>query len=1005
MKRRLLLSMALALGTLSSFAYNVGDYVYTPSAKLKITGENLVQNGTFTAQTTGWVGQDGASQVSADNWSIAEGAGPNGENVLNSINGGDGLDNYAYQSISLTGGNTYVVSLQIKGGATVSTATTVGTANYVDAFANATGSVDKTGARQIFDAADNVIGTGWTTISDTIVANNDQYLVIGLGRLDAGTQVTGVEVHVASAVYDTRIAQAQIDYDKRILALPEFPDGKDELTGIVDQLQAAINGEPNELGIDIDDQSAMSDFMTQIKDLEAQYLNANSYDLIANNVINGAAAWSSNRLQNAGGQYGDWHLYGQGRWRRNSGSTILEDYFPSSYAITANNAQIEKTLPAGKYFFQIDAKGYTYQSGKANGDGHGSYTVIDYNTPVTNYLFLGNDSTAEDTLDARNFKTYYIIADVPAAKTATESNLIAGFRHSAQAKGGCFYYTNPVLRLISPTAEADITKFTQDNLKQVQVDAANARIDSLSKIADLAQYPWGKATLRSDFAAQQKIFEALLPVESTTMLTVKDADGNDLIDANGNTTQKSVADSILTVVRAMNNIFSSYYTANVSYTNLVAQVAKAQATFDDPDNANASASTKTALQNALTDANALLKTFLAQTDSLAGDSTKSADMIATLKATAESFTASTANYANPSEIQVINPFFATYRGSKNPRWEGWTTTGSQTDNGCWRGGSKNAAFENGTVAFQNRGNTTYSRNIVTQNITLTQAGAYEFVCQLVSYGQKSGNDGDLTTDHRVFYFAKEAASADSIQSISVHTRAAYVDTLGYGLTTPEYFVITLNKKDDVPTEYTFGFDALQNGPNGTYNTTPGANIYEFGGNHIRYYGDYNRYKADVLSTLQAEIAKAQATLNSSAGAADSVQYKALHNAILCAQSAIDGSAVYPISSTVKAPYMMTYVGWVDPNAEAAAKTRATTATSDDQKAALESKALLTLQRAEVNFEPVVTGINGVKDVNNAEAVKANAKGVYNIAGQKVAEKAENLPAGLYIVNGKKVLVK
>ena len=44
-------------------------------------------------------------------------------------------------------------------------------------------------------------------------------------------------------------------------------------------------------------------------------------------------------------------------------------------------------------------------------------------------------------------------------------------------------------------------------------------------------------------------------------------------------------------------------------------------------------------------------------------------------------------------------------------------------------------------------------------------------------------------------------------------------------------------------------------------------------------------------------------------------------------------------------------------------------------------------------------------VKALESVKAEVKGVYNLQGVKVADDAANLPAGLYIINGKKVLVR
>ncbi len=1018
MSRRLLLTLALVCAAVSSFAYNVGDYIFTPSSRLKVVDANMLANGSFASGTTGWHGSDGTSAVNAEYWSVEEGAGPSGENVLQSLNGGAELDNYIYQTVALTAGNIYVVSFQVKGAAATGTATTVGTANYVDAYVNGDGSISKTadGFRQVFTATDNVITASWDAISDTIQANEDCFLTIAVGRLDAGTQVTGFSVHPVTVVYDTRIAQARVDYDKALLARPEFSVRDETFEETVAALDEALQtGDGSAVGVDFDDASSAEDFMNSFAELETAFLDANSYDLIAGGVVTGPGLWK-NKLQKGDGTYGDWYVAGSGRWFHDPAtSNFIRDYFPSSYTLNEGKAEIRKTLPAGKYFFQIEAKGYTYQSGKTNGDGYGNYTVIDYSVPVTNRIYIGNDTTAADTLSARDFKTYFVIADVPEPATVTETNLIAGVIHPQYSKGGHFFYQNPVLRLISPTAEADITKFNQDNLKAVQLEAAKVMIDSANVVLPKTEYPWGKTTLQAAIDAQTALYNTLDATASTELLTVLDADGQPVLDENNNATTKTVADSLTQVMRDMRTAIQAYYTENAALTNLVAEVADAQAKYDDPANAAAAASYRSTLKSLLDQANATINTFYAQTDSLPGDLANSNAQIAALQAAVENFTASTASYANPSEIEIAN-------GAMNGT-TGWDTTGSQTDNGRWRSGA-NTAFADGYYLYVSRGAQSHSRNAAKQKVTLTHAGAYEFTFQYYGYNRTAAYDNGVTADHGCRYFVKEDASADSIGVIKLHTYYGNVtgdwtqlpiDSLGYGGTTPEYFVVTYNKTDDTPTVIEFGLDNTANGLNdgesGTSRWYNGSNLYGIGSNHVRYYGDFDRYKADVLSTLQAEITKAQDALAANPSqTGDSSLYvngeKALQNAVLAAQSAVDGTTLaYPISSTDKAPFLMSYVGYVVPEETTAAKRRVQTASPDAEKAALESKAMLHLQRAETAFQTLVTGIQGVRVADGSADVKSARNGVYNIAGQRVANSADGLAKGLYIVNGKKVIVK
>lgn len=1010
MKKRLLFALALALGTMSSFAYELGDYIYTPTAKLKITSsDNLIQNGSFASQTTNWYGQSGTSAVDGTNWSVQDAAGPNGENVLQSLNAGDGLDNYAYQSVALTSGNIYVVSFQVKGTGSASTSTTVGSANYVDAFTNADGSVDKTTARQIFTATDNVLSAEWQTISDTIVCENDEYLVVGVGRLDAGTQVTNFAVQIANVVYDTRIAERRLAYDRKILALSEFTEGKTDFQENVDAVAAGLESGLVYGEISIDDVDAMTGLMQGLAEQETAYLDANSYDLVANGNISGSAIWGT-KVQKGSGYYGDWYVTG-GRWFGYKDADYIEDYMPSSYALPANYAQIEKALPAGKYFFQIDVKGYAYKAGSGIGDHHNAkYTVIDYDTPATNQLYIGSDSAAVETVSARDYQTYFVIADVAAGEDNTVKNLIAGVKHGAYAKGGCFLYSNPVLRLISPTAKDVVTEYIEEGNKATQLNAAKVMIDSANVIVNKTEYPMGKTKLQAATATQTALYNTLAETGATELLTVLDADGNAVIDENGNTETKTVADSLMQVMRNMRTAIQAYYGENAPLTDLKKEVASAQTIYDDPANAGAMASYKTALATEIEKANAIIAGLAAQTDSIEGDRAAADAQILALQTATENFTASTASYANPSEIAINNPLMTSAPST------GWTTTGSDTGNGRWKHASIED-FEGGKAWTTWRGYTAYTQNNVKQTVTLTHAGVYEFITQAYACNQNSSRDGGMQSDNKVVYFAKLNESADSIQSIHVHTYYTYNDTIDCGAkeqytSVPDYFVITYKKTDDVATVIEFGFDASQNAS---------SNKYGFGGNHIRYYGDYDKYVSDVESTLQAEIEKAKALLEKynsitfdgdkvDGVMSDSVEYKVLNNAIIAATSAIDGTTLaFPISSTVKAPYLMTYVGWVEPTTEeAGAKAlRAQTVTDTDKKAALETKALLNLQKAEKKYqteaEAVHTGVKGI--VDNTTAVKVAAKGVYNIAGQKVAEKASNLPAGLYIVNGKKIVVK
>jgi hypothetical protein len=982
MNKRLLLLIAVGVSAVSSFAYNVGDYIFTPDAKYKVIGENLVQNGKFADNYTGWSNLTGAA-VSTDFWSIEAGVGPNGENVLQCVSAADGNDGaYVFQTNPYEASKTYVISMDVMAPMAITTSTTEGAQNYLDVFVNSDFSSSKTadGFKQVA-ASTTLPSNEWTNVSfaftDEVEGGSTGGIQIAFGRLVEGTQITNIEIHEVQNVFDTRILEKKLAYDKKLLAIPEFTNESDELTGLIAMLDMYLEtGEDPGLGISLDDVQGMTDFMESLTEVERNFMDANSGDLVSYIDRGDWTAWGKYNNGDGVGTQGDWHFEGA-RWGHPSGSAECNQYIQGSYTLENGTAYVTKSLPAGKYFFQIDAMGYAMA-----GTGNDVRYTPDYESKLTGaYVFLGNDTVKIDTMDARNYQSYFIIGEV-----AEGEDLKAGiyFADGPSKLGGRRFVTKPILRVVGTDGLDKIELFIADQAKAVQDNDAKVMIDSAITVKTKAEFPMGKATLQAGIDECQADYNTLHEMISTTMLESASGDG----------TQVTVADSLMEVMRNMRGYIQAYYGENAPYTDLVEATDVAQMLKDDPKNAGASASTRAALTTAIDNANATIAVFEAQTDSVAGDRDKADELIAALTLASENFAATTASLSNPSDIAIVNGSF------ESGNADGWDTSGSQTDNGRWKFG-KDERFDGNTHISMWRGNTAFSKNKVVQNVTLTHAGTYEFACQWYGFNENGSRDGDETIDSHVYYFAKVASAADSIASISLHTNRNYVDTLGYGKDTPQYFTIIYNKTDDTPTEIQFGFDGLQNG-----SSVGGLNTYVYGSNTVKYFGDFNNYKTDVTAALNDAVAAAQAKLDANTQLKDSVEYKALANAILAAKSAIDGTTpAYPLSYTVTAPFLQTYVSYVaaDPEAGIAESYWISNNDPDSEKAALMSKALKTLARANAAFDVEATGIESIT-VNNG-IKKAAVKGVYTLTGQKVGNSIEGLAKGIYIVNGKKILVK
>ena len=263
-------------------------------------------------------------------------------------------------------------------------------------------------------------------------------------------------------------------------------------------------------------------------------------------------------------------------------------------------------------------------------------------------------------------------------------------------------------------------------------------------------------------------------------------------------------------------------------------------------------------------------------------------------------------------------------------------------------------------------------NKISQSVTLTHKGAYEFVCQVYANNENGTRDGNMTNEIKsgIFAYAKLAESADSIGAVDARTPYTYQATLGYGDMVPKWVVITYNKLTEGEEVVEIGLDAL-NLHNGF------ANRYGFGSNRIRYCGPHASYITDVKAALEAQVNKLEGLWNSA-----SDDLKASEEGIAM-QEAIE-SAKLVLAGTIE---QVPGVG--------------NSSVAEDAVAGAQSQLARNLKRVIAEFEPVVTGIGGVK----TDAPVKVQNGVFSISGVKVAQSAENLPKGLYIVDGKKVIVK
>lgn len=922
MNKRLLISFAAIMGAMTSFAYNVGEYVYTHDAKFKVVGENILTNGNFSSNYDGWKDYaDGA--LSPDYWSIETGAAQDGKgNVIQSADAAADLTgNYMYQAVPFETGKSYVITFKMKGVDPTTSSITQKTSNYVDVFANADGTTSKTADRFQQVATTDAISAEWTSYSysftDTVTGGSTGYIVVSFGQLAQGTQISDVEVREVESVFDTRISDKEIAYAKSLLAIEDFENGRAEFSGNIESMEGFFQTSDSETP------SAAADALNSFVLAENAFLDANSYDV--SSMINSKQLWTT-KLQKANGTYGDWYVEGSTRWFHDPASDpYIRDYIQASFNLPAGTAKIVKEMPAGKYFFSCESKGH-----RMAGTGSAVRNTPDYTYVVEGAkVFIGNDSVSFN-LDQRNFERHFVMSTLAEGDT-----LNAGFWHPATSVdnklGGQVYMQTPVLRIVGDNSNGEMQKYVEDyvTLKNIatQSNALKVMLDSAVVISAKAEYPWGKAELNDTTTKYQAVYNELSVLQP----------GAELFDV--------AADSLKQSMSIVRSAIHTYYNLNAPYTDLKAQIAQANESINLPANANGDKATFKAV---IDKAQGLINNTTAEYNEKLALQMKDAK---TELADAQSaFESSTAAFNNPSDLQLVNPFFASAGKYKLPT--GWTGVMDENSNAKWKGGT-NKNYENGTFVSAWKGYTYFPKNSVAQKVNVLKSGVYVLSCQTICYNEKGSQDGDRNTHSGVFYYGKLSESADSIATHMIHTNR----NVGYY---PEIYAVVYDKADEVETSIELGFNALNN---------TCCNQYAFGGNHLRYMGPKAKFDTDLAAALAASLEKGASMYQSIAS--------------------------FENDATVESNTDLTY-GNVYINLGHAVDYAQAAETSSQKMTAYYQ-----LEDAIKNANVVVTGVKGII----VEPVAKIQKGVYTLTGVKVADNAANLPQGLYIVNGKKVIVK
>lgn len=648
MRKRLLLAALAMVSAVSSFAFEVGEYAYTATQRLKVTGENTVQNSTFAEglNVGGWCGLTAIEEVSATTWKVTDGEGPNGEAVLQS-QGATADEPICNVWSGLYGGQTYIVSFMIKGesAATSTVGTTVGS-NYMDFFLNADGSLThaaSTDEAPVVNVATAFnITTEWQTVSFVFTPDEGQQLVMHFEKLATGTMITNFSINTVMEVYDDRIARRKVDFADKILADANFNTDaaatarEDFVGGVYDYIVKGLNGDPE--GCDFDDIGNADQMMQSFDEGLTAFMDASSTRM--NDQLNGIdfpslITWN-NGDTNGPSRYTNLKLEG-GRWAHRANSDEVPDFIDYINAAIQGNYDlgehrlsfVNEYFPAGKYYISAEVRVASCPSN--------AWTFNFNQTRDDAELFIGNGVYRIGEIAAGpNTKKVYMVGEIAEGEAFS-----AGVFFPAKTGNGAVFVKNVEIRSFG-----DLQDIIDRKMKWSTFIAQwNAAVNNRNRVIEMQSdnnYRWEKDSLQRALDQWDPYYNEVISKgwvtadgEDAGVATNEELEdwakynGVELYDADGNLLQYQV-------VRGYQYAINYVVTQNQAFANLKAEIETAKGIRDDDMNQGGD---KKTFQAAIDAAQGVLDNMMANST----DATREADeaaiiqAIETLKAAEETF--------------------------------------------------------------------------------------------------------------------------------------------------------------------------------------------------------------------------------------------------------------------------------------------------------------------------------------------------------------------------------
>lgn len=537
MKKKLLLLAAVAMSSLSSFALEEGEFVYTPQGRFQITSS--------TNEFVGTIGSsfDGFSVVSVEGKTIADLFTAAEDDVVGTyfqtIETAANTDGIAYK-MALGAGETYVVSFKAKSSSVMGihdvacdhmNVNPVGM-NKIAIFSTAMGE-GASGTAVDNYSKDNMITTEWTTfcyaISD-VDASKDYYIEF-LG-LNSGVEIADIQINKAFQVMDKRKQDYYVKLVDAYLGLKEWNADEEGETGLEENLETLKSFDENTSTTDLNE--TINSLLEGINTIVTKkYLD----NWLGTEVSN---TFGSQSIGNRSTNVGIWTLSPSGRAHSSGyfdGKTYVET--PHYAATTAWDRKASaitrdyQDLPSGKYIFSIELTGAVRKSLSKVGSNAcwdldnaldlfqaklylineaGDTIAKTAEYPISASEFTPNFMTFELT-EGGNYKVGIDVSGRPELEYTGNYGGTVAFKDAQLLYKSNIAYTKTELDYIA-AVKKEITK-GRDNITAAQAGLINDNT------------PWGHADLQACLDSTVTKIETYEAYDTLQIVnTIRDNDGN-----------------------------------------------------------------------------------------------------------------------------------------------------------------------------------------------------------------------------------------------------------------------------------------------------------------------------------------------------------------------------------------------------------------------------------------------------------------------------------------------